>query len=144
VPPESSPEACALAGFPPAARARVVSSHVNGDLAALYVLTEEGADWLSIVRRDDEGWTELGGGDGGFIWVDTDDDADDRGVLACAIPVNRPGDYLVRYADSSTTVRTAEPYVVAVLGARRRGRRPAPCDAARWLMRQLPPPPVLE
>jgi hypothetical protein len=67
VPIASSPEACALAGYPPSARARVVGSHVNGDLAAVYVLAEEGADWLSIVRRDDGGWTELGGGDGGSV-----------------------------------------------------------------------------
>jgi hypothetical protein len=49
------------------------------------------------------------------LWLDTDDDADDRGVLACAIPVDRPGDCLVRYMNSSTTVWAVEPYVVAVL-----------------------------
>ena len=111
----SSPEACALAGYPPSARARVVGSHINGDLAAVYVLTDEGADWLSVVQRDEGGWTEVGGGDGGLMWLDADDDVDDRGVLACVIPVDAPGDYLVRCADSSATVRAAEPYVVAVL-----------------------------
>ncbi len=91
VPTASSPEACALAGYPPSARAQVVGSHTNGDFAAVYVLTDEGADWLSVVQRDEGGWTEVGGGDGGSLWVDTDDDADDRGVLACVIPVDAPG-----------------------------------------------------
>ena len=78
-------------------------------------LTHEGADWLSLIRRDEQGWSEVGGGDGAVLWVDTDDDADDRGVLACAVPVDEPGDYLVRYADSTATVRAAEPFVVALL-----------------------------
>ncbi len=93
----------------------MVGSHINGDFAAVYVLTDEGADWLSVVQRDQGGWTEVGGGDGGLVWLDTDDAAANRGVLACVIPVYAPGDYLVRYADSSVTVRAAEPYVVAVL-----------------------------
>lgn len=111
----SSPEACALAGYPASARARVVGSHVNGHLAAVYIVTDEGADWLSVVQRDEGGWAELGGGDGGLVWLDTSEDTDDRGVLACVIPVDEPGDYLVRCADSSATVKVAEPYVVAVV-----------------------------
>jgi hypothetical protein len=93
----------------------VVASHVNGDLGAVYVLTDEGADWLSVVRRDEGGWAEIGGGDGGLVWLDTNEGTDDRGVLACVIQVDEPGDYLVRGGDSSATVTAAEPYVVAVL-----------------------------
>jgi hypothetical protein len=96
----------------------VVGSHINGDFAAVYVLTDEGANWLSLVQRDEGGWTEVAGGDSGLMWVNTVDDADediDRGVVACAIPVDAPGDYLVHYADSTATIRAAEPYVVAVL-----------------------------
>lgn len=96
----------------------MVGSHTNGDFAAVYVLTEEELDWLSVVQRDDGGWTELTGGQGGFIWINTDDDEDedsDLGVVACAVPVDAPGDYLVRYADGMATVRAQEPYVVAVL-----------------------------
>jgi hypothetical protein len=118
VPIASSPEACALAGYPLAARARVVGSHINGDFAAVYVLTDEGADWLSVVERDEGVWTEVAAGDGGLMWVNTDDDADedvDRGVLACAIPVDAPGDYLVSCADVRARISAEEPYVVAVL-----------------------------
>ncbi len=93
----------------------MVGSHINGDFAAVHVLTDEGADWLNVVQRDEGGWIEVGGGDGGLVWLDTDDDADDRGVLACVIPVDAPRTYLVRCADSTATVRAAEPYVVAVL-----------------------------
>ncbi len=96
----------------------MVAQHVNGDFAAVYVLTDEGEDRLSLVRRDAGGWGEVAGGDGGFLWVDTEDDADedaDRGVLAYATAVDAPGEYIVRYADSTVTIKTAEPYVVAVL-----------------------------
>ncbi len=96
----------------------MAGSHINGDFAAVYVLTDEGADRLSLVQKDEGGWTEVAGGDGGLMWVDTDDDADegnDRSVLACAIPVDAPGDFLVRYADRTATIRASEPYVVAAL-----------------------------
>jgi hypothetical protein len=72
----------------------VVGRHIDGDFAAVYILTDEGADWLSLVRRDEGGWTEVAGGDGGPVWVDTDDDADqevNRGVLAYATLVAAPG-----------------------------------------------------
>ena len=49
------------------------------------------------------------------MWLDTSEDTDHQGVLACVIPVHEPGDYLVRGGDSSATVTAAEPYVVAVL-----------------------------
>ncbi len=94
----------------------MVAQHVNGDFAAVYVLTDEGADRLSLVRRDAGGWAEVAGGDGGFLWVDTEDDEDaHRGVLPYATAVDAPSDYLVRYADSTVTIKTAVPYVVAVL-----------------------------
>ncbi len=93
----------------------MVGSHVNGDLGAVYVVTDEGADWLSVVQRGEGGWAEVGGGDGGLVWLDTSEDTEDRGVLACVIPVDEPGDYLVPWADSSATVKAAGPYAVAVV-----------------------------
>ena len=58
------------------------------------------------------------------MWVDTDNDADDRGVLASSIPADAPGDSLVRCADRSATGRAAEPYVVTVLLGVVAGDRP--------------------
>lgn len=114
----SSPASPVLASFPPPALARLVGIHIDQDYAAVYVVTGEGADWLSLLRKDDEGWAEALGSNGGQLWINTADGPDEtppRGVLACAVPVQAPGDYLVHYGDKKTTVRAAQPYAVAVL-----------------------------
>ncbi len=112
----SSPAACALAGFPASAGARVEGAHVNGDFAAVYVVTEERQAWFSIVRRDGQQWMEIAGSDGGNIWVDADDDGDgDLGVVAYVTPVDVGGTYLVRCGEAEAVVSTPGPYLVALI-----------------------------
>ena len=93
----------------------MVASHINGHFAAVYVLTLEGADWLSLAQRDAEGWQEVAGSDDGVLWVNTDDDADERGVVACALPVDEPGNYLVNCANVTATVTATGALIVALL-----------------------------
>jgi hypothetical protein len=49
----SSPEARAPAGFPASAGARVVGTHINGDLAAVNVLTSAQANSLTVAQWDE-------------------------------------------------------------------------------------------
>ena len=117
--PHRTPESGALSGFPQSAQARVVATHVNGDYAAVYVVThatDDRGDWLALMHKGSEGWREVGGGDGGQMWVlcgDTEED--EEGVVVQAHPVERPGTYLVRAGLREATVRVEGSHLVAVL-----------------------------
>ena len=61
----ASPEEAALAGWPAASRATVVSSHVKGDSAEVVIDTDPPYRyWVYCVRRHDGRWRETVSGDG--------------------------------------------------------------------------------
>ena len=116
-----TPQACALSGFPAAAGARVVAEHIRGDHAAVYVATQpphDQGEWLSVMRRGDDGWRELAGGNGGLTWLlsgDADEGEDEVGILAAALPVPTAGSYEVACPGDAVTVPTSTRHVAAVL-----------------------------
>jgi hypothetical protein len=123
----ATPEECALAGFTPAAQARVTAKHQVGDYAGMYVVTANKTGQGDIVvgaTRDDLGWSELTGGSAGWTWTcfpddpavaeDADDGAELLGLLI--IPGDRaePGSVLVECDDIEVEARVADGYWLAI------------------------------
>jgi hypothetical protein len=124
-------ESCALAGYSPAASARVVASAEVDDFALALVVTPDGGgdEYLVSCTRDAEGWHDAGGGSGMEQWGLTDED-DYLGWLggwgreAVGVRAVR-----VEFAGKSTEVRVGvDGYFVWLLTG-------VPCPDGRWKLK---------